>query len=563
MRNPTLRIALVLATPGTTWGGMEKHTQELAGALAELGHQVHVLTDKRYKPRFTAPVHFHPLPVNLGRRNPGLALKLRCALTTIQPDVVHAQGSKAAQLVGWLTGPAAKSWIKLGTVHGTKTRHGAYQQLDGIIAVSDDIAASLCHPRIRRIYNGTGVASTAGSSRPAPHEQLLTIAVGRLEPVKGFDRLLQTWARARPDGQLAILGEGSERRRLEQLRHALGLEQSVILPGYQNDISSWLEQAHCCVISSDREGLPYAMIEALLSECPVLATPVSGTRQFLPDDCIARSASSDDLANLLQRKHASDLKQQQTSAFKKARTELTLEAMAEQTLDFYRELRDWRQKPSIDLSASKPFASGYNRHCHVHPENPGICLKVIRPDHFAARFNRQRWHKKLLGARRLDDNRQEQRAYQQTAIKQGNARVWAHLPRFWGQVDTSLGPANASALIRTPDGAPARTLETELKDNGLTSATTDAIHRFTDWLASTGMLTRNLLPHNLVLTEHDNRLELYLIDGLGAPFMASLLSTIPAWRRRYIRRRIQRFWLRIEWELGDRSESWEKAQRIR
>lgn len=221
----------------------------------------------------------------------------------------------------------------------------------------------------------------------------------------------------------------------------------------------------------------------------------------------------------------------------------------------------------IDLSHSTPFASGYNRHCYRHPDDPELCLKVIRPENIEARYRRQSWPKKVLGKARLDDNLQEQAAHRQAAIRRLLARgqdnlVWAHLPRFYGTWDTTAGPANASQLLQSADGAPADTLEHYLQHRGFDQPMAQAVERFGLWLRQTGILTRNLLPHNLVVVEHHEQPQLYLIDGLGAPSVPEKLAVLPAWRARYIARRLRRLHLRIQWELSDRSQSWESAQKL-
>lgn len=221
----------------------------------------------------------------------------------------------------------------------------------------------------------------------------------------------------------------------------------------------------------------------------------------------------------------------------------------------------------IDLSGLEPFASGYNRHCYQHPDNPALCLKVLRPENIEARFQRQAWPKKVLGKARIDDNLQELRAHQQKAIRKLLAGkqsylVWAHLPQFHGTADTSLGPANVSEFLFGSDGAPAETLERYLQRQGFDQPIQHAAGRFCNWLAETGILTRNLLPHNLVIADKNGQPELFLVDGLGAPAVPDKLAAIPAWRRRYIRRRVRRFYLRINWETGERRESWETSQKL-
>ncbi|MGB1950384.1 MAG: YrbL family protein [Marinobacter sp.] len=221
----------------------------------------------------------------------------------------------------------------------------------------------------------------------------------------------------------------------------------------------------------------------------------------------------------------------------------------------------------IDLGTCQPFASGYNRHCFRHPGDPLLCLKVLRPENIEARYQRQPLAKKLLGRRRIDDNAQELKAHRQRAIRhllsRGEAEVvWQHLPRFHGAELTSLGSANVSELLLDDQGQPAPTLEHYLRHRGFDQPMRDAVGRFCRWLQDTGILTRNLLPHNLVVVNRHQRPELYLVDGLGAPTVPDKLATVPAWRQRYIERRIRRFYLRIDWELSDRNNSWESAQKL-
>ncbi|MGM0769386.1 MAG: YrbL family protein [Pseudomonadota bacterium] len=221
----------------------------------------------------------------------------------------------------------------------------------------------------------------------------------------------------------------------------------------------------------------------------------------------------------------------------------------------------------IDLGTCQPFASGSNRHCFRHPDDPLLCLKVLRPENIEARYQRQPLAKKLLGRRRIDDNAQELKAHRQRAIRhmlcRGEAEVvWQHLPRFHGTELTSLGSANVSQLLLDDQGQPAQTLEHYLRHRGFDQPMRDAVGRFCDWLQTTGILTRNLLPHNLVVVNRHQRPELYLVDGLGAPTIPDKLATVPAWRQRYVERRIRRFYLRIDWELSDRNNSWESAQKL-
>jgi glycosyltransferase involved in cell wall biosynthesis len=346
-----LTIALLIATPGTTWGGMEQHTADLAGAMAKRGHSVHVLGHKSYRDRFPAGVHFHPLPVQLGRRNLWLQLALRRRIRELSPDILHAQGNKAAQLAG-KTGKLARALI--GTVHGTKSSHKAFDRLDEVIAVSPRILGSLRHPHKHLIYNGV---NSECQQNPADDDSNLptgvtnVIAVGRLEPVKAFDALIRAWDRLGPGRDkchLTIFGEGSQRPQLEQLILKSELDHSVTLAGFSQNLAPVYGKADVTVISSEREGFPYVLAESLIYGCPVVSTPVSGPRDLLPTSSLSEGHRDSDLADLMVRALADleKLKQSQRSAMAFARETLTVKAMAEQTEALYRKAITERQGTS-------------------------------------------------------------------------------------------------------------------------------------------------------------------------------------------------------------------------
>ncbi|TGN38517.1 glycosyltransferase [Marinobacter confluentis] len=344
-----LTIALVMATPGTGWGGMEKHTADLAAALSERGHKVHLLAHKAYSHRFAESVQVHSLPVQLDRRNPWLKHRLRRALKSITPDIVHAQGNKAASLVGSIPRTSGnRSTRILGTLHGTKSSHRAFNQLDGVIGVSREIESAVNHPNKRLIYNGLKDkepdSPDPNPGFPIPRERPLLLAAGRLEPVKQFDRLIRAWAQSASPGTLVILGDGSQRSQLESLISQSGAGDRILLPGHEPRVLPWLKAATACIISSSREGFPYIMVEALRAECPVLSTPVSGVRDFLPDSAIASSDSVEDIADLVTANLGvgdstpGSLSARFQSSFQRAAEQLSLETMVSKTEHFYREL---------------------------------------------------------------------------------------------------------------------------------------------------------------------------------------------------------------------------------
>jgi hypothetical protein len=215
----------------------------------------------------------------------------------------------------------------------------------------------------------------------------------------------------------------------------------------------------------------------------------------------------------------------------------------------------------IDLTDVQPFAKGDNRLCFIHPGDPTRCLKVMKPGLVGRQFAAAPWHKKLRGKDSMDDNQREIKAYGQRAVRQGGTRVWEHLPRWHGVVQTTLGTANETDFISAAPGEAAPTLESLLQVDGLSRPVTESLEVLGAWLRHTQVLSRNLLPHNIVARPEGEGYRLFIIDGIGAPTIAAITGFSAAWRRHYIERRIQRMWLRAQWEAGGRQDRWEDVER--
>lgn len=109
--------------------------------------------------------------------------------------------------------------------------------------------------------------------RPASVWQTRYLAAGRLVPQKNFSMLLRAFARAaRPHDTLTIVGEGPERDSLERLAENLGIATQIQFPGHLPSIDPLIEEADVFVLSSDYEGLPGVVVEAMAAGLPILAT---------------------------------------------------------------------------------------------------------------------------------------------------------------------------------------------------------------------------------------------------------------------------------------------------
>lgn len=161
-----------------------------------------------------------------------------------------------------------------------------YPAADEVVAVSIELAEELetRHPRlsgrVRTIYNPT-IDDTffQRANEPIQHPWLTSevptiVTAGRLSHVKGFDILLRAFARVseKRECRLIILGEGPERGSLKELTCALGIEQFVDLPGFVPNPLPYFRKSDLFVLSSRREGLPNALIQALACSPRIVST---------------------------------------------------------------------------------------------------------------------------------------------------------------------------------------------------------------------------------------------------------------------------------------------------
>jgi glycosyltransferase involved in cell wall biosynthesis len=127
------------------------------------------------------------------------------------------------------------------------------------------------------------------------------VGVGRLEPQKRWDRLIDALARvSNRDVQLLILGEGSMRAQLEAQVAALGLSSRVSMPGHAGDPLPALAGAAVAVLTSDYEGVPGVLREALSVGTPVVSTESSvAVREIVTGSELGTVIAREDASGLI------------------------------------------------------------------------------------------------------------------------------------------------------------------------------------------------------------------------------------------------------------------------
>jgi glycosyltransferase involved in cell wall biosynthesis len=129
--------------------------------------------------------------------------------------------------------------------------------------------------KTRVVYRGRPVPER--SWKQPPSATYTFISFGRLLVTKGFEELIQAFScvhKDSPNSRLLIYGEGRHRQPLEKLIAALGLCEAVKLPGVHPHVTEELFSADCFVFPSWYEGFSGALIEAMMSGIPIIASDI-------------------------------------------------------------------------------------------------------------------------------------------------------------------------------------------------------------------------------------------------------------------------------------------------
>jgi glycosyltransferase involved in cell wall biosynthesis len=225
-------------------------------------------------------------------------------------SIVHAHDYKT-DLFGLILARLAPV-VPFATAHGwtghSRREHALYYPADKrllaryprVVAVSSEIRDELLRTGSRPdavhvVLNGID----ADRFRRVPEQECAARArlgispgdfvvgsVGRLEPQKRFDLLIEAIAsllQERPDVRLLIAGDGTLRTELESRAAATGLRERCTLLGHTSDIAGLHHAFDLFVQSSDYEGTPNAVLEAMAMETPIVATDAGGTAELVID----------------------------------------------------------------------------------------------------------------------------------------------------------------------------------------------------------------------------------------------------------------------------------------
>jgi glycosyltransferase involved in cell wall biosynthesis len=304
-----MRIFILSTSMGM--GGADQQILILAQAMRARGHEVRIVA--------LAPLGAMGLEaqragiptqsLDLGR-NFGLVpgfFRLVRMIRSWRPDILHSH-MVHANLMARAARPLAPVPALISTIHsindGGALRMAAYRLTSGLVdrfTIISQLAA--------RRYIAIGavpetrlevVPNTVDTTRfrPLSHaraairrelglgEEFVWLAVGRFETAKDYPTMIAAFARLaheRPHSQLLLVGEGSLRDQVTSLLRQEGLEDRVRLLGVRRDVPELLSAADGYVLSSAREGMPVALLEAAAVGLPIVATRVGGVPEVVED----------------------------------------------------------------------------------------------------------------------------------------------------------------------------------------------------------------------------------------------------------------------------------------
>lgn len=234
------------------------------------------------------------------RLNPLLWYGVAKQLRAFKPDLVHTHFAKATAIYRRVSPFVGVPWV--ATKHNPR-KGSAFNSAPRVIAVGQAVKESVTHDRVRVIHNGLlpeTIEQSPRESKPSD-EPVRVLSIGRLEPIKGQDHLINALSRWDRPWRLTLFGEGPYRETLQQHAERLDVSNKVEMPGHVNDIPQQLANCDVFVQASASEGFGIALLEAMQYAPLALSTPVGLAQEVFPDWLMWDATQPDTLIERLNR----------------------------------------------------------------------------------------------------------------------------------------------------------------------------------------------------------------------------------------------------------------------
>ena len=293
-----MKIAIALRTfPPEAIGGMQTQTKQMATELHESGHQVTVFT-KRLGDHDDSDVPYEVVRVRNGDYSPVISdltflvfalvalLRRRDEFDVLQCMMIYPMGflgyviNKLAELpyFAWIRGGDYylmndvwwKRWMMRRVLEDTLVLAQSEEIREDVVTDFSDVDCD-----VNVLGNAVSVPNETASGEGV-------LYVGRLAPKKGLEYLVR--AMADVDAQLTVVGDGSERERLERLVADTGANVTFVGEVPPGEVNRYYRDAAVFVLPSiEGEGMPNVVLEAMAYGLPVVATDSGGLPTVIDD----------------------------------------------------------------------------------------------------------------------------------------------------------------------------------------------------------------------------------------------------------------------------------------
>ena len=235
----------------------------------------------------------------------------------LRPDIIHSHRTKE-HIIGGIVGRLLKVPATVRTVHGFEEHPAnrieprkrlvrivdnyiASRWQTGIVAVSRPLSKSLTKEygtKVRYIPNGIDIELYTDIAKKCSNSALRVVFIGRLTPVKRVDIFLEIAKIASQNNSIPIafhvLGDGPLLEECEAFIDSNCLQKIVHMRGFVEDVVTELAEADLMLITSDSEGLPMVLLEAMLSRVTVISRNVGDIPEVLESGKYGVLVHSDD-----------------------------------------------------------------------------------------------------------------------------------------------------------------------------------------------------------------------------------------------------------------------------
>ena len=214
----------------------------------------------------------------------------------LSTKIIGASTNRKSKHIAWVhTDLKENNWpIDNGTFKKLEEEICCYKRYDTIIGVSDTVCVGLRdlleNKDIIRIYNLLDVDEIKSKSKvdsefKPKRGEINIVSVGRLEYVKGFDRLINVVSTLVKSGykgfNLTIVGDGSEYHKLREIVNNNELQNYVTFTGMQHNPFPIVKSRDLFVCPSRHEGYNLAIAEAMILGLPIISTRCTGPNELL------------------------------------------------------------------------------------------------------------------------------------------------------------------------------------------------------------------------------------------------------------------------------------------